>query len=426
MIHAVEKGRTLLVDGPASLRLLSGEVEVLNATFKVGERMVIREGKRVPFEVYERAEFELNLGENASFEEAEGSTVPSSWKSSSEQILLRTETATVMVMGCVDSGKTSFCSYLANKALKKERRPAIIDADPGQSDIGPPSTIGVGLIKAPTKDLFKVEVENAVFVGLTSPSGAVGKLIDGIIKLKKDAFESGANFLIINTDGWVEGDDAVKYKVELVEKVAPDVVVGIQREEEMTPILSVLKDTEVFVIEPSLAVRKRDRDERRVLRELSYKKYLRGAKVQSFALNRVNIEGAHIGSGSPMPVEHMERVRNILGLSPLYCEETTSVLFLIVGKNQRVREERIVDLEEKFGKRIEMIKEGDDEGLLVALQDASRRFLGIGVLSGIDYKRRVVKVYTPISKGVATISIGQIRLDEKCGEIGISQVFAKK
>jgi polynucleotide 5'-kinase involved in rRNA processing len=108
MKHNVEKGKTLLVDGPASVTFLSGEVEVLGGSLVAGEKIVIRDGKRLSFEVNEKAMFELKLGENASFEEVEGTTIPSSWENASKEAVSHGKPATVMVMGGVDSGKTIF------------------------------------------------------------------------------------------------------------------------------------------------------------------------------------------------------------------------------------------------------------------------------------------------------------------------------
>jgi len=111
MRHTVEKGKTLLVDGPASVNLLSGETEILGAKFREGERVVIRDGKRLPFEVSKKAAFDLRLGEKASFEEVDGTTIPFSWENAFKEVVSQERPVTVTVMGGVDSGKTSFCVY---------------------------------------------------------------------------------------------------------------------------------------------------------------------------------------------------------------------------------------------------------------------------------------------------------------------------
>ena len=66
MKRTVEKGKTLLVDGPASVTLCSGKVEVFGSIPPVASKVVIREGKRLPFVVHEKSELDISVGENAS------------------------------------------------------------------------------------------------------------------------------------------------------------------------------------------------------------------------------------------------------------------------------------------------------------------------------------------------------------------------
>ena len=47
MKHVFKKGKTLLVDGPASVSLLSGKISVLGAPLQRGEKLIVREGKRL-------------------------------------------------------------------------------------------------------------------------------------------------------------------------------------------------------------------------------------------------------------------------------------------------------------------------------------------------------------------------------------------
>ena len=424
MKRIVEKGKTLLVDGPASVSLLSGRISILGARFKIGEKIVIRDGKRVPFGVKKKATFDLMLGEGASFKEIDGGPVPPSWENAAKDILSLKKPVTVMVIGGVDSGKTSFCTFLANEALRKKWKTGIVDADLGQSDVGPPSTIGFNFITEPVKDLFEIEAEDAYFVGLTSPSGAVNKVVEGLTELKSRAMEPDVDFLIINTDGWVDGEDAAKYKIQLTKTVSPSVVVGIRQGDELAPILTALKETKVLAIDSPQLVQRRNREKRKILRELSYKKYLKQAKVQSFALSWAKVEGSLIGNGSHLAPGRMEKIRNLLGTRPIYCEETLTKIFIVLRKNRSVTEEQIKEIEESFGKRVKVIREGEEEGLLVGLQDERGKFLGIGILCGVDYKRRVLKVYTPINENVSTIRFGQIKLDENGREIGLSTVYS--
>jgi polynucleotide 5'-hydroxyl-kinase GRC3/NOL9 len=419
MRHVIQENKTLLVDGPACLNFLKGEARILGAPLKIEEKIVIREGKRIPIEVNKKAMFDLALGENASFEEVAGSTIPPSWEKVSEEIKLSDKPMVVMVIGGIDSGKTSFCVYLANEALKKKLKVAVIDADLGQSDIGPPSTIALSRIAAPVKDLFDVEAENAYFVGLTSPERAVDRVLEGLTALKSRFSENAVNILIVNTDGWIEGEDAVKYKVKLVEIVNPDVIVGIQQGDKLAPILDALKGAKIFAVDSPKEIRGRNREKRKILRELNYKKYLRKAKVQSFPLSRVNIEGIFFKNGGFPAAKQMAKIENALGGRPVYFEEMPNSVLLVLRINEWVNGEQIKNIESSFGKKLKILKKGEEEGLLVSLEDAKGNFLGIGVLSGIDYERRTVKVYTPVNGNISTIRLGQIKLDKKGREVGL-------
>lgn len=387
--------------------------------------MVIREGKRVPFSVAEKAEFDLLLGEKGAVNIVEASTIPRSWEDAVNTILDQKDGhVTVMVAGGIDSGKTSFCAYLVNKALKIKRHVTIIDADLGQSDVGPPSTIGSCRITKPIRDPFEIGAEDICFIGVTSPSGEVAKVIDSIEKMKEKALKRCIDLLIINTDGWIEGEDAIRYKVALVREIKPQIVVGIQEQSELTFLLGALTETQNIAVESSPAVRKRDREERKLLRESGYKKYLKGAAVQSFPLSWIRISGVPFGIGQPPSRNHMNKIVEQIGTTPIYSEETPSLVFIALSKEQWADEEIAKNLETTLKRKVRIAWEGDEKGLLVALHDKDENFLGIGVIEELDYERRILKVYTRIRSGVSSIHVGQIKLDRTGKELEQTSIFA--
>jgi polynucleotide 5'-hydroxyl-kinase GRC3/NOL9 len=424
MKRVIDEGKTLLVDGPASVSLLSGKLSVLGAPLRIGERLVVREGKRLPLWVKKRVTVELMLGEGASANEVDEETVPSSWDDAAKKILSLNKPVTVMVVGGMDSGKTSFCTFLVNEAVTSKLRTSVIDADLGQSDVGPPSTVGFNFVDEPVKDLFDIDAQDAVFVGSTSPSGARNKVVEGLVRLKDRVIEAGADFLVINTDGWVEGEEAAAYKVQLAKKVGPTAVVGMQRSKELNPVLGSLHGIKVLAVDSPQLIQPRSREKRKILRELSYKKYLKGAKTQSFSLGWVKVEDSIFGVGSSLPRKRLETLSNLLGTMPVYAEETVAAVFVVLRQSRQVTEEQIKAVEEHFEKKVKLIQEGDEEGLLVGLKDEEDKFLGIGIVDGVDYKRRTLKVYTPVSEKVSTLCFGQIKLDKNCRETGLSTVYS--
>jgi polynucleotide 5'-hydroxyl-kinase GRC3/NOL9 len=359
MNRTVEAGKTLLVDGPASVRVVSGKAEMLGFAVKHSGRIVVREGKRLPFFAAETASFDIALGENASVEEAEGNTIPQSWVDSVE--LLRgsqKKPAVAMVVGKADSGKTSFCTYLLNNLVNAKQKAAILDGDLGQSDIGPPCTVAYAVIAKPLTELYEVKARNAFFVGATSPSTAASKTIEGLALMKTEVLDMTVDFVVVNTDGWVEGEAAVKYKLQLADTLEPDVVVCIQQENELNPLLAALGKYRTAEVKSPSAVKQRSMEKRKDLRERSYAKYLRDAKVKAFPLNQLTIE-----EKPSLPA-----------------------------------------------------RQGEERGLLLGLYDARNKFLGIGVLREVDAVRKTLKFLTSVSATPSRIVFGAVRLDENFRE----------
>jgi polynucleotide 5'-hydroxyl-kinase GRC3/NOL9 len=360
MNRTVERGKTLLMDGPASVSVNSGKVEAFGFSVKNANKIVIREGKRLPLAVLETANFDILLGDNASVEEVDGTTIPNSWVKASEMLLgFPKKPAITMVLGNADSGKTSICTYLINKLLNEKQKVAILDGDLGQSDVGPPCTIAYAFVTKPFTDLFSLKAENAFFVGCISPSEAVEKTIRGVALMKRVILDKTVDFVVVNTDGWVIGEEAVQYKSRLVEEIGPDAVFCIQQESELTPLLAVLEGFGKTLIESPLALRQRSREKRRDLRELGYSKYLQGARVKTWTLKLLSIEEQSVAQ----------------------------------------------------------IKQSEEYGLLLGLYDSQKKFLGIGILRKIDYERKALKVLTPVSAKPSSISFGKVRLDENLKEI---------
>jgi len=419
----VDKGKTLLVDGPASVKVTSGIVEVFGFTVGNTSKVVIREGKRLPFAVEETATFEFSLGENANVEDVDGNTIPTSWIKSYEELLtFRTKPVTAMVLGIVDSGKTSFCTYLINKLLREKKKVAILDGDLGQSDIGPPCTVAYTFLTKPTTDLFNLETENAFFVGVTSPSGAINKVIEGLTVLKKEILGNNPDFIVINTDGWVEGEDAVNYKFQLVSELNPDIIFCIQQEDEMAPVINALEKFRKVVVDSPSAIRQRSREKRRSLRELGYMKYLKNAKVQSLPLSWLKVEENELLglSRTRENTRHAEKIYGLLGMKPLHLAELRDRICIVIGRRRWINEDNIKKAEEFTKKKIVVVRKGEEEDLLVALYNAERKFLGIGVLQEVDYVRNALKILTPVSEEISIVSLGKVKLGKNMKEIPAS------
>jgi polynucleotide 5'-hydroxyl-kinase GRC3/NOL9 len=361
MKKIIEVGRTLLVNGPASVRVLSGKAGVFGYIVKEKQQVVVREGKSQPFYVLENAEFYISLGVNATVHEVETSTVPLSWDEALQAVkAIKNKPSVVMVMGKADSGKSSFSTFLVNNLVNGKTKVAVLDSDLDQSDIGPPCAVAYNYTVKRITELCEIDMSNAFFVGVTSPAQAVTRAVEGVVMMHREIMQKAeANYVIINTDGWVEGENAVKYKLQLVNQLKPDLVIGIQSREELGPIFSSMSTVSTCYIESSTAVSGRMPEKCTKLRELNYAKYLKDAKVRSLFSSYMEIQE-----------------KNVL------------------PKDQ-----------------------GKEKGILVGLRNTKKHFLGIGIMLEYNRARRIMKILTPVSSKPASITIGRIRLDPELREI---------
>src|SRR5512139_1849639 len=66
--------------------------------------------------------------------------IPAAWARSADTIL-RNRWRTILVLGATDRGKSTYCAVLGARLSHARRRVALVDADVGQKDVGPPATI---------------------------------------------------------------------------------------------------------------------------------------------------------------------------------------------------------------------------------------------------------------------------------------------
>jgi polynucleotide 5'-hydroxyl-kinase GRC3/NOL9 len=294
----------------------------------------------------------------------------------------------------------------------------MLDGDLGQSDIGPPCTVAYTFVTKPMTDLFNLEAKNAFFVGSTSPGTAIDKVMEGLILLKKEILSGKPDFVIINTDGWVEGDEAVNYKVQLIRELGPDVIFCLQQKDELSSFLNIPARSVTFVDSP-MAIKQRTREKRRSLRELGYIKYLKNAKVQSIPLSWLRIEEDDLLGLSRMHENNRQanKICELLGMKPLHFAELKDKICIIIGKRRWIDKGNIKKVEEFTKKKIVILRKGEEEGLLMALFNGERKFLGIGVLYEIDYARKTFKIFTPVSKDISIVTLGKVKLDKNLKEI---------
>ena len=125
-----------------------------------------------------------------------------------------------MVVGEVDAGKSTFCTYLANVAIGRGVTPCVIDGDIGQGDLAPPAAMGAAAMAGPVTDLRDIDAGFFEFVGSISPAGRE-RLVAGRTRSLLGRTRHLAGLHVINTDGYTD----VAYKRMLARALKPDAMV---------------------------------------------------------------------------------------------------------------------------------------------------------------------------------------------------------
>lgn len=188
---------------------------------------------------------------------------------------------TVMLVGGLDVGKTTLARRLLAAALAAGKRAALLDADLGQKTVGPPTAVTLRMVREEA-DLAPEALarEDAMaFVGGTSPQGHLLPLVTGATKLHRLALAQGADLVVVDTSGMVSGVFGQIVKYHKVEMLEPDLVIGLQRGEELLPLLGVIQrffSTEVVPLGEVPGVVPTSVEERADNREAAMRRYFAG------------------------------------------------------------------------------------------------------------------------------------------------------
>src|SRR5216117_3940715 len=181
----------------------------------------------------------------------------------------------------VSCRKSSLCTFLANMCVQNGLKVGVVDADVGQADIGPPTTISSSLASEPILTLQDLRQETAFFIGDTSPSSVPDKLTRLIVRLK-EKLVSSSELVLVNTDGWIGDLPALRFKEELLHETQPDLVLGLSRGSEIDPLLDMVSSASIRLPSSTYA-RMRSREERKSARETGYRRFLLGSKTMKIS-----------------------------------------------------------------------------------------------------------------------------------------------
>jgi polynucleotide 5'-kinase involved in rRNA processing len=150
----------------------------------------------------------------------------------------RTDVA--MLLGGVDTGKTTLGLLATRMALAAGRTVAFVDADVGNTTVGPPACVGLKILRT-LDDLNEIATPDFLhFVGTITPTRLVLQQVVATAAMV-DLAKQHADLVIVDTTAVASGVAGESLKYHKTELVRPDKVVVLQRGGEMEPIVGMLR-----------------------------------------------------------------------------------------------------------------------------------------------------------------------------------------
>ena len=353
--------------------------------------------------------------------------VSDDWRALSAKI--DAEGGMVLLLGASDSGKTTLLRWLMRALAAAGRRVALVDGDIGQSTVGPPATAGLAFA-APAHDDLVLPPVALRFVGAVSPAGQVLPLAVGLKRLAERASAMGAEVLLVDTTGFVLGPAARRLKFHKIGLLAPHLLIALQRDDELEPILRLFEGRKGMAISRlpvSPHVIPRSFQVRRSYRAQRFSDYFRSSSLVELSLNGIGLQGGWIHSGRPLDPIDLQGLSEDLRIQVVWGERVQDEAFLLVQGEPAA--EGLSLARSRLGVSGVSITAIDTfRGLLLGLADANDELLALGLLQDFDLTSGRMICLSPCAEPtrVAVVHFGSIRLDpsgEELADAAMNQVM---
>jgi polynucleotide 5'-hydroxyl-kinase GRC3/NOL9 len=425
LVLELSPGEQARLFGPTRVRVVEGVASILGAELGRGEEFELGRHRSYSITALDPgARVEVSVGEGGRVEApVEGEDHYFRWLEVADDIIEEaSRQSLVAVVGPVEAGKTSYTALLANRALAHSIAPAIIDADIGQADVGPPGFVSLAMPSSWVEWLRYLDPVFMRFVGSIEPGPVAGRLITAVREAAGEARRRGAGIIVVDTDGWVEGVQALELKADLAWASGADFIVVLGSDELASYFRRATQATVYSLPSPGVKA-VRDRGDRRSLRAENYRRFLSGASIE-VDLRRVAVRGSCAFSGEPLEDPAIKReTLHALGLEPLLATRYPGGLCIVVDSESQPDPQTVRALQKRLNTReLLVVHTGGMKGVLSALTTGE----------GTDYPALTVEVDVQEWRAVFTtccevepvaVSFSRLRLGEDYSEAGRGRIW---
>jgi polynucleotide 5'-hydroxyl-kinase GRC3/NOL9 len=277
---------------------------------------------------------------------------------------LEKEKGSAILLGTTDTGKSTLAKFLIFNLCKRSLKVALVDADIGQSFLGPPTTIGFSLFKSDPDWEILLSPPEIFFVGSITPEGCFPIHLKGTKRMADKAHSSGADVIIVDTTGFILGETGKELKRKKIDLLSPRFILALQKSNEIEHVLDLYKEDshyKIYRLPLSDQVKPKSIEERRINRTNKFQEYFKHSVTQELIIEEVQIEGEVLDpNGDILPLDWALKVN----------------------------------------------------GLLIGLKDNNDETLALGVIRNYFEEKKVVKVLTPLREmtRVKTIQLSSLKV----------------
>ena len=334
------------------------------------------------------------------------------WESLSDEIVKPNQH--ILVLGALDAGKTTFCQYLIEVAINRGLKSALIDTDIGQSTIGPPTTIGMKLLLSSDDSSGQHLDGNADFlyyVGAITPVRNFLPVLTGTRLMVDAAQKASAEFIVIDTTGYIHENAAVMLKQQKIDIVQPHHLVCLGRSREMEKITASYKTMDwlgIHNLPVHNMVRIKNSERRQENRRTKFKTYFENTVIQNITFSEVCSARTPFFKGRIATQKEADILMQLTEEEILYAEWGHRELVLIT--NRRLTSSTIIKIKDHLSlKNVSNEPPTYFHRRNIGLVDRSGTTIGIGIIESVDFQNQELRIrcHTGILNKTAVIQFGE-------------------
>jgi polynucleotide 5'-hydroxyl-kinase GRC3/NOL9 len=229
---------------------------------------------------------------------------------------LREEKGVAIILGATDTGKSALAQFLIIHLCQKGLKVALVDADIGQSFLGPPATIGLSVFKSDPDWQLLLSPPEIFFVGSTTPEGHFPIHLKGVKRMVDKVPSYGAEVTLVDTTGFILGEAGKELKRKKIDLLSPRFILALQKSNEIEHVLDHYKENPLYkIVRMPLSdqVKPKSIEERRINRTNKFQEYFKHSVTQELTIEEVQIEGEVLDpNGDAIPLDWSLRINGLL------------------------------------------------------------------------------------------------------------------